>query len=299
MRILTLDIGGTAIKAAVFDAETGVLTDPHEMASRGTDGGEAVFQRVLQVAARYASYDAVGVSTAGQVDSRRGLITYANDNIPGYTGMRLGDRLKDALGVPVFLANDAHCAAVGEAKKGAARGLRDFVMLTIGTGIGGAAVSDGSLVTGGAGRAGQLGHIVTHAGGVPCVCGGRGCWEQYASTSALVRAASAGEPRWDSGRAVMAAYAAGEPEAAALVDGWIDEVAAGVASLVAVFDPYRVVVGGGVMEGPTRLSLLEERVRALVMPPMRDVSVVAARLGNKAALYGSGFLALDKGRLQL
>lgn len=298
MKILAVDIGGTAIKAALYDTAAEVLTDPCEVSSRGSDGGEAVLARVLDVAARYRGYAAVGVSTAGQVDPRQGVVTYANSNIPGYTGMRLTDRLTQALGVPVSVGNDAHCAAQGEAQRGAARGLSDFVMLTIGTGIGGAAFSDGRLLVGGNGRAGQLGHIITHAGGLPCACGARGCWEQYGSTSALVRATAQITPAWNTGRAVMAAVADREPRAVAAVDAWFGEIAAGIASLVEVFDPHRVVVGGGIMQDAARLAVIEDRVRALVMPPLQQVSVVPAELGNQAALYGAAFLALNRRRMK-
>jgi len=298
MTILAVDIGGTAIKAALYDTVAGVLIDPCEVPSRGSDGSEAVLARVLAVAAQYHGYTAVGVSTAGQVDSSRGVITYANANIPGYTGTRLADLLSQSLGVPASIGNDAHCAAFGEAQRGAARGLSDFVMLTIGTGIGGAALCKDRLLTGTDGRGGQLGHIITHVGGRPCACGGRGCWEQYGSTSALVGAAVQLNPSWDTGRAVMAAVADGSPGAAGVVDSWLDEVAAGIASLVAVFEPSRVIVGGGIMQDPARLAAIETRVRDLVMPPLRQVPVVPAELGNRAALHGAALLALDPRRLR-
>jgi Transcriptional regulator/sugar kinase len=294
MKILAVDIGGTAIKAALYDTVAGVLIDPCEVPSRGSDGGEAVVARVLATASRYSGYAAVGVSTAGQVDPERGVITFANANIPGYTGTRLGERLADALGVPAAVGNDAHCAALGEAEAGAARGLRDFVMLTIGTGIGGAAVTDGRLLAGANSQGGQLGHIITHVGGRPCACGGRGCWEQYGSTSALVRSSVQVSPAWKTGRTVLAAVADADPAAVAVVDAWLDEISAGIASLVAIFDPRRVVLGGGTMQDAARIAVIEERVRALVMPPLRQVSVVPAELGNRAALHGAARLALRR-----
>jgi predicted NBD/HSP70 family sugar kinase len=294
MSVLAIDIGGTAIKAGLVDPLSGAITDTCEVPSRGADGGEAVLARVLQLCDRYTGYSAVGVSTAGQVDTARGVITYANENIPGYTGLRLGERLEALLHVPISIGNDAHCAALGEAERGAAVGLASFVMLTIGTGIGGAAVSGGQLVLGATGRAGQLGHIVTHAAGIPCVCGARGCWEQYASTSALVRSARELQPQWNSGRTVIAAVASGDQRARALLDHWIEELAYGVASLIAVFEPDLVVLGGGMMEDRTLLAQLTDSVHDALMEPLRHVSIAPAKLGNRAALLGAAIQAFGK-----
>ena len=294
MSVLAIDIGGTAIKAGIVDPLSGAIEGACEVPSRGTDGGEAVVARVLQVCDRYTGYSAVGVSTAGQVDTAGGVITYANENIPGYTGMRLGERLEASLHVPIAVGNDAHCAALGEAERGAACGLPNFVMLTIGTGIGGAALSGGQLVVGASGKAGQLGHIVTHAAGLRCVCGARGCWEQYASTSALVRSARELQPEWNSGRNVIAAVVSGDQRARALLDHWIGELAYGVASLIAVFEPNLVVLGGGLMEDRTLLAQLADRVHDTSMEPLRHVSIAPAKLGNRAALLGAAIQAFDK-----
>ena len=294
MSVLAIDIGGTAIKAGIVDPLSGAITDTCEVPSRGADGGEAVLARVLRLCDRYTDYSAVGVSTAGQVDTARGVITYANENIPGYTGLRLGERLGALLHVPISVDNDAHCAALGEAERGAAFGLASFVMLTIGTGIGGAAVSGGKLVLGATGRAGQLGHIITHAAGLPCVCGARGCWEQYASTSALVRSAQELEPEWNSGRNIIAAVASGDQRARALLDHWVEELAYGVASLIAVFEPNLVVLGGGMMEDRTLLAQLTGSVHDTLMKPLRHVSIAPAKLGNRAALLGAAIQAFGK-----
>ncbi len=293
MTVLALDIGGTAIKSALFCG--GEMAEFRECASDGKEGGEAVLRRALAVAQGYAGYSCIGVSTAGQVDPFAGVITYANQNIPGYTGMPLAERLLEKTGVPVYCENDVYCAAMGESAHGAARGQLNFLMLTYGTGIGGAVVQGGAIYRGAHGLAGELGHMVTHAKGRLCACGGQGCYEQYASTAALVRLAKEKNPALTSGRILFEAAQQGDKAAAEVLESWMDEVEAGLAALLHLFDPGCIVLGGGIMNEKPIVKRLQSHLPRRLMPPYRQIPLVGAELGNKAGLYGAAAMAANGG----
>ena len=188
--------------------------------------------------------------------------------------------------MPVAVENDVNAAALGEAHFGAGRGCQHFLCLTYGTGIGGAAILNGELYTGFHGAAGEFGHIVTHAGGRKCTCGGEGCYETYASTRALTREAESllGHPV--NGRELFALLHHGNQAIVQLVDSWIGEIAIGLAGLAYSLDPERIVLGGGIMKEPYLLPRLKQALDARLMPSYRDIALVPAQLGNTAGLMG-------------
>ena len=287
MRVMALDIGGTSIKAGVVTE--GRLARLRETPTPASRGGEAVLRLAEEIAASEAGFDRIGVSTAGQVDPETGAILFANENLPGYTGMRVRERLEARFGVPAAVENDVNAAAIGEMQYGAARGERDFLCLTYGTGIGGAVVIGGELYHGSGCSAGEFGHLLTHPGGLPCGCGGRGCYESYASVSALVRSASRLDPSLSSGRAVFARRA--EPAVQAVIDAWTREIAYGLVSLIHCFNPACVVLGGGILQEPWLAARLPELVRPQLMLAYRAVRLRPAALGNAAGLLGAAWLA--------
>lgn len=292
MRILTIDIGGTAIKSGLFTGER-ELVEEREIPSDGKEGGEAVMRRALELIGTYRGFDRVGVSTAGQVDCASGSILYANENIPGYTGMRVTERITHQYNVPAHAENDVNCAAIGEAAYGAGAGKDPFLMLTYGTGIGGGVILGGRVFRGSGGRAGHLGHIITHVGGRACACGGRGCYEQYASTTALVTAAKKISTTFTNGREIFYNGFEENDEIVRVIDEWAFEIAAGLASLVHAFDPACIALGGGIMNERYLIDRIRARLPELVMKPYRPVEVVQARLKSKASLYGALKIALD------
>ena len=138
MRIAALDIGGTSIKSGIW---TGGLTEEvREEPTQAKQGGEAVMEKAKKILHGYGSFDAIGISTAGQVNSVEGFIRYANENIPGYTGTKVCEIMEQEFKVPVAVENDVNAAAVGEGRFGAAKGMDDFLCITYGTGVGGAIV---------------------------------------------------------------------------------------------------------------------------------------------------------------
>ena len=213
------------------------------------------------------------------MDTVRGSIYYANDNIPGYTGIEVRRILEDAFHVPVAVENDVNAAALGEAQFGAGKGYPDFLCLTYGTGVGGAIVLDGRIYTGSSWSAGSFGGIVIHPEAVDLAVEYSGCYEKYASTTGLVKRALAVDPGLTSGRAIFAAFE------------WIDEIVTGLVTLIHIFNPSRIVLGGGIMVQPYVLEQVQERLIPRLSPGFRKVNIARASLGNQAGLLGAAHLA--------
>lgn len=287
--ILALDIGATNIKAALFDAQ-GNLLRQDERPSHGREGGAAMMNAACEIIADAGNFAAIGISVTGQVDAARGRIVFANDNVPGFTGFPVRDYLQERFPVPVAVENDVNAAALGEAFFGAARDVEDFLCVTLGTGVGGAVVIGRRIYGGADGVAGEVGHMVTHPGGLSCACGQRGCYEQYASASALVRSAQTLDACYTSGRAIFADLEKSEG-LRHVVDAWIDEVLVGLTTLTHIFNPRLFVLGGGVAEQPYVLGALRERLPGRLIPSYRGVRLVGAQLGNMAGAYGALHIA--------
>lgn len=286
-KIAALDIGGTSIKSGFWDGKS--MQDIREQDTNAKNGGCYVMERAKEILRGYSGFEAIGISTAGQVDSARGLIRYANENIPGYTGMKVKEILEREFSVPVAVENDVNAAAVGEARFGAGKDQRDFLCITYGTGVGGAIVLDGSVYTGSTFSAGEFGGIVVHPEarrpGEPF----SGCYEKYASTTALVRMALQYDRALDSGRKIFARI--DEPKIQDIVNQWIDEIVYGLVSVIHIFNPSCIVLGGGVMAQPYIIRQVREKTHLEIMDSFRNVELRQAELGNQAGLLGAAFLA--------
>ena len=299
---LGIDIGGTFIKL-------GVVTDQGEVLQRhkvSVDRSEAehIMATLINAIKEFCfsmgtgaeSFAGIGISAPGSIDSINGRVALNGGNVPNWSGTEVFAALKEEFGLPVAIANDGNCAALGEAWTGAAKGCSEVVCITLGTGVGGGIISGGKLVEGRTGFAGEIGHFPTHAGdGALCVCGRRGCYERYASTSALVRKASAVNPDWDSGYNIFKSLDEGDADAATIVDGWLDEIAYGIAGLVHIFNPEVVLIGGGVSaQEKFVITPVKERVLSLVMPDFAEsLEVKSAELGNDAGMVGAVKHLLD------
>ena len=297
---LGIDIGGTAVKLGLVDADghvlkktaqsvcfdhyrTPVIETVKEAAVRMLTRDRAFFEK-------YGRPVGVGVSAAGQIDVREGIVIGSCGNLPDWTGTPIKRILSDTLALPVTVANDANCMCLGEQWVGAAAGISDVIGITLGTGVGGGIITGGRLLEGSRGIGGEIGHLMTHAGsGVLCSCGQRGCYERYASSSALVRRAYPANKEWKNGLAFFEAVRCGEPQAEEILQDWINEIAAGLIGLVHIFNPAMIIVGGGVSaQEDLLIRPLERAVKQGVMPAFAEgLTVKAAVLKNDAGMIGA------------
>ncbi|MDR3207670.1 MAG: ROK family protein [Oscillospiraceae bacterium] len=310
-----VDVGGTNLAAGLVTPDGQILT----RAARPTAPDrppEAIVADIAaligELAGARQDIRAVGVGIPGLVDSAAGRVIYT-PNLP-FADLPLAAMLGQSADRPIFLCNDANAAAFGEYAAGGGQNARALVMVTLGTGIGGGLVFDGKILEGVGGAGGEIGHMVVRRDGRPCSCGRRGCWEAYASATALIRATRAamdahpdslmwpeghGDPPRVSGRTAFAAAARGDAAAQEVVDGYLDWLAEGVANLVNIFDPDVICVGGGVSGEGDRLILpLRERVAALAYAadgrsPALRAQIRKAQLGNDAGLIGAALRATE------
>ncbi len=286
VRIAALDIGGTSIKSGVWTG--GLAQEVREQDTNAKNGAAYVMERAKEILRSYGSFDAIGISTAGQVNPQEGSILYANENIPGYTGMKIREIMEAEFSVPVAVENDVNAAAIGEGRFGAGMGSDDFLCVTYGTGVGGAVVINQEVYRGSGFSAGEFGGILIHPEasreGEPF----SGCYETCASATALVARAKALDESLTNGRRIFERLS--EPGVQALVDCWIDEIVYGLVSLIHIFNPSRIVLGGGVMAQPYILEQVQKKVKRRVMPSFSTVDIRQAQLGNQAGLLGAASL---------
>lgn len=286
----------------------------HQRRAATPSGAEAVVavlaEMVDELRRHVDDVVAVGVGVPGLVDGR-GTLRFA-PNLPGVVELDLRRLLAVATGLAVRVDNDATCALRAEHRLGGARGTGDAVLVTLGTGIGGGLLVANRLARGAAGFAGEVGHMVVEAGGRECTCGRRGCWERYASGSALGRMATeavvagdgrrlvtlaGGEAEAVAGEHVVAAAAEGDPVAVVVMERFAGWVALGLANLVHVLDVERCVIGGGLAAaGDIMLAPVRVALSRLVMAPDHrpPVHVVAAELGERAGAIGAALLAAER-----
>ncbi|WP_324716854.1 ROK family protein [Carboxydochorda subterranea] len=305
-----IDIGGTKIAGGLVCSD-GRILHLNRRPSRAGEGPGAVAATAVEVAKGLVACAtaeglrpvALGIGTGGQVDTVKQQIVGSTAVIPGLAGYPLREQLQEETGLPTFLDNDAKVVARAEALWGAAQGVRDAIIVTLGTGIGGAVIVNGDVIDGARGLAGHLGHIVVQPDGPTCSCGGRGCLEALASATAILRAArekAANDltlgARVVDATAVFRLGAQGVSWANALLDRAANAIGLGLAGLVHTFDPELIVVGGGLAAwGEPWRERLAAAIRARVMESFRGhFEVRLARFGPDAGVAGAGALALAR-----
>ena len=318
MKYVGVDIGGTNLKAGLVD-ENGVLlaTQKMKVASIADDDGLAwtvaslVQELAHTVNISVSDVASVGVGVPGTVEIRSGSINYTC-NLP-LRNVPLRKLFHRYLSIPLYIENDANCAALAEFLVGAGRDSKRFVTITLGTGVGAGIVHNGKIYHGANGMAGEVGHMVIQRGGLPCPCGRHGCWEQYASATALKRmtaAALAAHPHSIlaqvvaenegrvSGQSAFIAARRGNPVGQQVCDEYVDYLACGVVNVVNIFQPDTLAIGGGVSNEAEEQLLLpvQQRVARESIPCGRDrrTRIVKAELGNRAGIIGAALLGKNK-----
>ncbi|MBS1982846.1 MAG: ROK family protein, partial [Bdellovibrionales bacterium] len=243
-----IDLGGTNTRVTVVD-ESGHLVDSLREKTPTHEGPDKVCETmavmVNELKIKHPEVLGVGLGLPGPLN-RRDKVIINMVNIPGFVNYPIGQKIEKLTGLRAFLDNDAKCACLGEGMFGASRGLRNYMLVTFGTGIGGGIVVDGRMMYGKADNACEVGHLTLHPEGRACNCGNRGCWEQYVSATAMGRRASEAFGRSCGAKELMEIYAAGDFTADKVLREIAQDISIGVASLVNLFDPEMIVFGGGV-----------------------------------------------------
>jgi predicted NBD/HSP70 family sugar kinase len=288
-RVLAFDVGGTWVKYGIVDAD-GRLLCSDQLATQSEPDGKALLTRLLAVAAplvtRYAPAG-IAFSTLGIIDAAEGRLVGAVEAIAGYFGQSPKECFERAFGVPVVVENDGNCVALAEGWTGAAAGVRHYLALTLGTGIGGGIVIDGRLYRGANGAAGEWGYMLVDGK----------VWEDHASPRGLAAAAEKARPGCGlDAEGVFAARDRGDAAMAAVVVAWFGLLATGLANLLFAFNPSRVVIGGGITaRGPAFLQELRAEMRLRLRPEFyRMCDIALASAGNQAGLLGAARLWLTQ-----
>jgi len=308
-QVLAVDLGGTNVRLGMVTRDGRILRRRRTRIPAAADKQtlyDALTGRIrefMSAGARGSAPGAVAVGFAGPTHSSTGTI-YIAPNVGGLSDIRLGEELKSRLGLPVVVANDANCAALGEFFYGAGVGSKSLFMFTLGTGVGGGLVIDGRIWEGAWGIAGEIGHTIVAADGPRCNCGERGCLEALASGSAVIRDyIRKSRIKSDAGRKAITAKLVfdrakhGDRIAARVVADAAKALGMGISNVFHLVNPEVIVIGGGVSRAGGRLIRPATAcAREHVFPPLRDkLKVRKARLGDDGALLGAARLAFQSG----
>ena len=300
--VLALDIGGTKLAAGVVDS-SGVshsfLVEP----SQADEGPDATLARLFDLGRRaveasnvdWSAIGAVGIGCGGPLDSERGVLI-APPHLPGWRDVPVLELASRAYDRPVMLENDATAAAAGEHRWGAGADTDNMVYLTISTGVGGGVVIDGKLYRGAGGNGGELGHVTVDWHGRVCRgCGRHGCLEAYVSGTSIAERAREAGLTIESAEQVAAAARAGDAVATRIWDETVEALACGLTSIVNLFEPELVVLGGGVVRsGEQLLGPVRETVRASAIGPAAGAKVVATAFGDRVGVIGAAAVVYDR-----
>ncbi len=313
-----IDLGGMSAKAGLMDEEGNVLRtarcetnaeNPTEVTAG--DLADLAGRLIEEQGVARGDVAAIGVGSPGVINSESGtVVVWSNFH---WKDVPLGEMIAKRAGLPVYVTNDANAAALGEAKYGSGKGYADSVMITLGTGVGGGIVLGGKLFDGYRSAGGELGHTVIRRGGKLCTCGRKGCFECYASATALKRETRiamekhpasllwkfAPTPEEVSGKTAFDAARAGDRYAKRVVKEYIESLGDGIANIVNLLRPQAIVIGGGVSnEGEYLISRVRKYVEKHIYASVEyaPLAIVCASLGGDAGLYGACAYAMQRVR---
>jgi glucokinase len=318
MHYLGIDLGGTNIAAGILDENMKMIRKGSTPTGRDRHYSEIIRDMALlalklldETGLSEKGIPYIGIGSPGIADRENGILLF-NGNLR-FKHVPIRQEMQKSISLPVYLENDANCAALAEGLVGAARDVEDSITVTLGTGIGGGIILGNKIFTGFNGMAGEIGHIVIGQGGEKCTCGRDGCWEAYASATALIRqtrrAAQAdpgsaihrlvqGNLDNISAKTAFDAMREGDPTGMKVVKQYIRYLAEGVADMINIFQPSKIVIGGGISkEGETLLRPLREAVRELSFFGSGNVPqtrIVCAETGNDAGIIGAAVLGMQK-----
>lgn len=308
--VIGVDLGGTNLRTAIVGSD-GEILDKHKEATKAVDGWVKVVARLidnikrqLETATRMGTeIFAVGVGAPGVILVDKGIVV-KSPNFPDWNNLPLKAELEKALKIPVFIENDANAAALGEKWRGAGRDIRSMIHLTLGTGVGGGIILDNKIWHGADGMAGEIGHMTLIPDGRQCTCGNTGCLEMYASARGIVlsfreelekqKLPAAEALKEVTSEKVYQAAREGDAVARRVMKDMGRMLGIGIASLINIFNPERVVIGGGVKDAwPLFIGATHEEImkRAFQVPAERT-EIVPSLLGDDAGMVGAAAVAL-------
>jgi len=312
MLYIGIDLGGTGIKAGVVD-EKGAILIKDSRPTLPERGYEAVIRDMAQLAIDVTGrightmddIKAIGIGLPGVMDPRSGRVPFCTNL--AWHDVPIIEEMAKYTKVPVFVDNDATVAGLAESVAGVSAGCENSVFVTLGTGVGGGVVLGGKVFSGSHGVASEIGHMVTVDGGEPCTCGNRGCWERYASATALIREgrklcaakpdcallkAVDGDADRIGAKHVIDLAKAGDPDCTALFDSYVHHLCVGIVNLINLYDPEVIVLGGGVSHaGPFLLDAVRAKLPDMVFyKAMPYARIELARLTNDAGIIGAAML---------
>ncbi|WP_164168785.1 ROK family protein [Ruminococcus flavefaciens] len=307
-----IDLGGTNIVAGVVDEEYNIIAKastktncPRPEKEIANDMARMAIEAVKNAKLSMDQIEWIGVGTPGIANSETGIIEYSNNL--GFKNTPMVKYIQETIDKPVFIENDANAAAYGEFVAGAAKGAKNAVCITLGTGVGGGIIIDGRIYSGSNFAGAEIGHTVIEVDGAQCSCGRKGCFEAYSSATGLIRmtkeaiaehpdcimAQSEKEKGKVTARTSFDCMRAGDKYAKAVVDKYIKYLAAGITNTINIFQPDILCIGGGVCnEGDPLLLPMKELVAKEVYTrnSEKNTEIVIAKLGNDAGIIGAAFL---------
>lgn len=308
-----VDLGGTNIAVGVVSEDLKIIGRgkvktkcPRPAAEIFDDIAVAVDMAVKDAGITMEEVSTIGVGTPGSVNKENGYIEFANNL--DFNQVPAKKMLEERLGKTVYLDNDANCAALGEAIAGVGKGVGNFVAVTLGTGVGSGIIVNGKIVSGVNYAGGEMGHTVIMLNGKQCNCGRKGCWEQYASATALIAQTKEAmlknieSKMWQitngsidnvSGRTAFDAMRLGDETAKVVCDNYIYYVSVGIINIINTFQPEFVCIGGGIShEGDTILNPIKKHIdnERYSIHSSKQTKIVAAELGNDAGIFGAALL---------
>jgi len=311
-----IDIGGTNVPSAIIDENGKIIHTIHKktVANEGPDG---VIQRIIDSVNDLVKYFnesikdgkliGVGIGAPGTLDHKKGMVI-TSPNLPNWKNIPLVDRISSKIKMPVFIDNDANCAAIAEHWIGAAKGTQNAILLTLGTGVGGGIIINNKIYRGSHGTAGELGHITISINGNKCACGNFGCLEAYASANAAIARAKeklksndavsslkTKEPSDITAKEIYLHAEQGDKLAQSVLIESGMFLGIGIATFANIFDPDTIIIGGGFAGAEKYLipAAIDEAYKRSFRSIMDNIKITAAKLGNNAGMIGAAKLAFD------
>ena len=287
MNILAIDIGGTMIKYGLVSSD-GKILSTDKIKTESSKGLNNILNKIDNIFKRYKENNPVGiaVSGTGQINGMIGKVIGGNPIIPNWIGTNLVKILEEKYNLPIILENDVNCVALGEKWIGAGKDLSNFICLTIGTGIGGGIILNNQLFRGENFVAGEFGHILIK----------KGEFEQFASTTALIRLVKERTGKTLNGKEIFDLEKKEIVEYQEVISEWIENLTDGLSSIVYCFNPANMILGGGVIgQGEPLINRIKNSLFKKIGPQFKEkLNIIQAKLGNNAGMIGASYLLLEK-----